>query len=73
MPRSPIAQFTAPNGAFYLVNTKSDGKVYGPFFSKKEIRAARATIPAHEQSNDRSRAFFDGMPGDEADVNPHTR
>jgi hypothetical protein len=73
MPRSPIAQFTAPNGAFYLVNTQSDGKVYGPFFSKKEIRAARAAIPAHEHSNTRSRAFFDGVPAADADVNPLTR
>jgi hypothetical protein len=73
MPRSPIAQFAAPNGAFYLVNTKSDGKVYGPFFSKKEIRMARATIPGHERSNDVVRATRDGLPAADADINPLTR
>lgn len=73
MPRSPVAQFTAKNGCFYLINTKSDGKVYGPFFSTKEVRAARAAIPAHEQSIASSRAAFDGLPGVEDDVNPHTR
>lgn len=73
MPRSTIREFTAKNGCFYLVNLASEGNVYGPFFSKKEIRAARANIPAHEQSRAASRAKFDGMPGMEDDVNPHTR
>ena len=73
MPRSPIVQFTAPNGAFYLVNTKSDGKVYGPAFSRKEVRALRAAIPAHEASNAAARAAFDGTPAEDADINPLTR
>lgn len=73
MPRSPIAQFTAKNGCLYLVNTKSDGKVYGPFFSTKEVRAARAAIPAHEQSIASARAKFDGIPAADDDINPLSR
>jgi hypothetical protein len=73
MPRSPIAQFTGKDGCLYLVNLKSDGRVYGPYLDTKQVRMARATIPGHERSNDVVRAFRDGLPAEEADVNPLTR
>jgi hypothetical protein len=73
MPRSPITQFTGKDGCLYLINLKSDGRVYGPYLDAKQVRMARACIPAHEHSNDVVRAFRDGLPAEAADINPLTR
>lgn len=76
MAKSNLREFTA-KGCFWLVNVTHDaavpGGVYGPFHSRKEVRAARAMVPAHEQSNRACDAGLRPQPATDRDINPLTR
>lgn len=49
------------------------GGIYGPFFTERQVRAARALVPDHERSNAAANLATRPQVSDERDINPLTR
>jgi hypothetical protein len=65
------------DGCLWLVNLAHDaavpGGIYGPFFTERQVRAARALVPDHERSNAAANLATRPQVSDERDINPLTR
>lgn len=71
-----LRQFKA-DGCMYLVNLAHDATlpdgIYGPFFTTKEVRAARALVDGHERGNRVCDEVLRPQVCGDRDVNPLTR